>query len=165
MKASEIRNASTWFLRAVIVLMGAAVLAFCVFAVAPLTRGIAAEFPLAAPLQRPMMFGLWATAIPFFVALGQALRLLRNIDRSQAFSASSAHALRVITWCALTMTGLYLVGMPAVFLMAESDDAPGLVIFGLLAACSPLVIAVFSAVLQKLVESAIAMRAENELTV
>jgi hypothetical protein len=159
------KKGSTLFLKGVLCLMGLAVLALCIFAVPEVVPGMAAEFPILLPLVRPMYFGLWATAIPFFVAIFQAFKLLNYIDANSAFSTRSVEALKRIKYSALAMSGLYLIGMPVVFLIAESDDAPGVVILGLLLALSPTVIAIFAAVLQRLVESAIEIKKETELTV
>jgi hypothetical protein len=160
-----VKKGSTLFLKAVLVIMGLAVLAFCIFGLPPITAGIALEFPPTAPLREGMLFGLWLTALPFFFALFQAFKLLNHIDKNIAFSELSATALRKIKYSALTMTGLYLLGMPVALLMAEYDDAPGIVPLAFLLACSPVVIAVFAAVLEKLVRSAIEIKAESELTV
>ena len=159
------KQPSTLFLKAVLVLIGLAVLTFCIFAIPAIANGIGIEFPSIAPLRHAILVGLWATAVPFFIALYQAFKLLSYIDKNIAFSDLSVKALRNIKYAAIAMSGLYMLGMPVVFMIAEADDAPGAVLFGLLFACSPIVIAVFAAVLQKLVKSAIEIKSENDLTV
>jgi hypothetical protein len=159
------KQSSTLFLKGVLIFIGLLVLALSIFGLPSLTKGAALEFPPIAPLRDAILAGLYVTTIPFFIALYQAFKLLNYIDRNMAFSQLSADALKYIKYCALTMSGLYMLGMPVVFLVAEWDDAPGLVIIGFLAACSPIVIAVFAAVLQKLVQSAIDIKSENDLTV
>ena len=77
----------------------------------------------------------------------------------------SVRALKVIKFCALTISGLYVVIIPFVFLLAELDDAPGLIIIGMVPIFASLVIAVFAAVLQRLLQEAITIKSENELTV
>jgi ABC-type tungstate transport system substrate-binding protein len=49
--------------------------------------------------------------------------------------------------------------------IADADDAPGLIIIGAAIACAPVVIAVFAAVLERLLQSAIDLKSENDLTV
>jgi hypothetical protein len=159
------KKGSTLFLKGVLVFMALAVLAFCIFGLPPITAGIAAEFPPTAPLREGMLFGLLLTSLPFFFALYQAFKLLGYIDQGVAFSELSVRALRLIKYAALAMSGLYLLGMPVALLMAQSDDAPGLVPIAFLLACSPIVIAVFAAVLERLVESAIEIKKDTELTV
>lgn len=55
--------------------------------------------------------------------------------------------------------------MPLIYEMAQEADAPGLIVLGLVMTCAPIVIAVFAAVLQKLLKNAIEIKSENDLTV
>ena len=116
-------------------------------------------------LLSPLVLVMWLTTIPFYIALLQAWKLLTYIDKSIAFSELSVEALKKIKYCAFTISVLYVSALPQFFILAEADDAPGVVIIGLMFVGAPLVIAIFAAVLQKLVESAIAIKSENELTV
>lgn len=159
------KTGSTWFLRIVLIIGTLITLAFCIFAIPPITEGAALEFPPIAPLREAIVFGLYLIAIPFFFSIYQSFKLLNYIDKNIAFSELSVKALRKIKYAATVMSGLCMLGMPVVFLVAQWDDAPGLVIVGFLAACSPLVVSVFAAVLQKLVDSAIEIKSENDLTV
>lgn len=70
-------------------------------------------------------------------------------------------ALQNIERCALAITGLYVLCLPIILYVAV-DDAPGL---GLVITFGALVIAVFTAVLQKLLQNAIELKSENDLTV
>jgi hypothetical protein len=58
-----------------------------------------------------------------------------------------------------------MAGMPLLYLMAEADDAPGIIVIGLVLIFASMVIGVFAAVLQKLLQEAIEIKAENDLTV
>ena len=77
----------------------------------------------------------------------------------------SVKALKNIKKCAITISGLYLVILPFVFIVAELDDAPGLVLLGMVIIFASMVIAVFAAVLQRLLQEAIDIKSENDLTV
>ncbi len=77
----------------------------------------------------------------------------------------SVKALKNIKICALIITGLYVVILPFVYFVAELDDAPGLIIIGMIPAFASIVIAVFAAVLQRLLQEAILIKSENDLTV
>jgi hypothetical protein len=55
--------------------------------------------------------------------------------------------------------------MPLFYQMAQSTDAPGLMMIGLIINAAPFVVAVFAAVLQMLVKTAVDIKNENELTV
>ena len=108
---------------------------------------------------------MYVSVIPFFGAFYQAFKLLSYIDKNQAFSELSVKALKNIKLCAITFSGLYLIILPFVFFVAELDDAPGLVIIGMVPIFASMVIAVFAAVLQKLLKEAIDIKSENDLIV
>jgi len=95
----------------------------------------------------------------------QAFQLLRYIDENKAFSELSVNALKMIKKCAVTISGLHILVLPLFYLFAEMDDAPGVIFVGLLVPFASLVIAVFAAVLQKLLRNAIDIKSENDLTI
>jgi hypothetical protein len=108
---------------------------------------------------------MYVSAIPFFIALYQAFKLLSYIDKNKAFSEISVKALKNIKYCAITISGLYVVGMPFFYILAELDDAPGVILIGMLFIFASMVIAVFAAVLQRLLQEAIDIKSENDLTI
>jgi hypothetical protein len=159
------KRGSTIFLRLVVLVLGLIVLAFCIFALPSIYKGGSEDFPGASSAILAIICLLYATTIPFYIALWQTMKLLGLIDRNKAFSELSVKALGNIKRCAIAMTLIYMACVPLLYPIAEIDDAPGLLLFGFAFACAPIVIAVFAAVLQRLLKSAIEMKSENELTV
>ncbi len=157
------KQGSTLFLKIAVFLIGVPVLALGIFGVTDLVNNPAN--PDYAHILYPIVIGMYVSVIPFFVALYQAFKLLSYIDKSQAFSDMSVTALKKIKFCALTISGLYVVILPFVFLVADLDDAPGLIIVGMVPVFASMVIAVFAAVLQRLLQEAIAIKIENDFTV
>jgi hypothetical protein len=155
----------TIFLKFAVFLMGLPVLALCLFVVPRLTAFFAELKPNLAYLEYPFLIGLYLTAMVFFVALYQAFKLLGYIDKNQAFSQLSVTSLKNIKYCAVLIGGIYVVLMPLIYLMAEADDAPGMILIGLMIIFGCFVVAVFAAVLQKLLKNAIEIKSENDLTI
>lgn len=153
----------TVFLKAVVIAIGLAVLALISYPVPYIAVKASGYFP--AYMLYPVVTCIYASAIPFFIALFQALRLLGFIDADKAFSEASVGALGRIKWCAAAMTAIYAICSPFLYMAAEMDDAPGLVAGGLILASAAFVIAVFAAILEKLLRRAIDIKAENDLTV
>ena len=158
-------NRETLFLKVVVFLIGILVLALCMFLVPEIANFAAELYPEHAYIQYLVLIDLYVTAIPFYFALYQAFKLLSYIDKNEAFSELSVKALKNIKHCGITFSGLYVVGMPLFYLIAEMDDAPGIILIGLVMIFAALVIAVFAAVLQKLLKNAIDIKSENDLTV
>lgn len=144
------------FLRIAVVLVGVPVLALCVFWLPWFAREAADHYP--AHWLYPVVAGLALTAIPFFFALHHALKLLGNIDQSRAFSESSARGLQSIANCAVAIAILYAAMSPFLYLMADVDDAPGILAIGLAIGFVSSAIAVFAFVLRKLVRAVIETR-------
>ncbi len=158
-KQTLIKNSSTLFLRIVVITFAVIVLGLCVIV---LPIGIATD---ATGLYRWILAGLYVPAIPFFYAIFKTMKLLGYIDRNMAFSEESVSTLKAIKNCGAIIAGLFAVGMPYIFYVADKDDAPGVVAIGLVIICASIVISVFAAVLQKLLKNALDIKAENDLTV
>lgn len=154
---------TTLFLRLTVFLIGLLVLAVSIFAVPAITRDAAEFWPYT--WVYPVVIGIYAAVIPFFYALYQALLLLSLIDKNQAFSDLSVKALKIIKYCAIAISVLFAACEPFLYFMAEYDDAPGIIVIGLIIIFASLVIAVFAAVLERLLKNAIEIKSENDLTV
>lgn len=149
----------TLLLKAFVCFIGLIVLALLVLAFPSLIDGsIGGAF-------KSVLIGLYITAVPFWIALYQTLKLLSYVDKNKAFSLLSVKALRAIKYCALAISGLYAAGSPFIYSIAQTEDAPGVFAIGLIIMGSSFAIAIFAAVLQKLLYSAIAFKKENDLTV
>ena len=159
------KKGSTLFLKGVLLLMALIALAVAIFALPSIARGVPKEYPITANFLYLFIAGLYLSVVPFFVALHQAFKLLNYIDKDTAFSGSSVKALKYIKYSAIANSVFYTTGIPLLFQVAELDDAPGLGIIALAFACTPLVIATFAAVLQRLLQNALDIKSENDLTV
>lgn len=154
---------STIFLKIAVFLIGSPVLVLCIYGIIKLvTNPINQDY---AYILYPLITGAYVSAIPFYIALYHAFRLLCYIDNNIAFSLLSVNALKSIKRCASTFSIVYVIIMPFVYLVADKDDAPGLVFIGLIPVFAGMVIAVFAAVLQRLLQDAIDIKSENDLTV
>lgn len=153
----------TIFLKVVVFLIGISVLVLYILGLPWIAKEAADHYP--AYMLYSVLTGLYATAIPFFFALYQTFKLLSYIDKNEAFSELSVKSLKNIKYSAITISILYVAIMPFLYLMAQEDDAPGIVALGAVITFGSIVIAVFAAVLQKLLKNAIDIKTENDLTV
>lgn len=153
------KKGSTIILRGVVILIGLVVLALCIIA---LPAGISSD---STGYYRPILLGLYIPALPFFFALYQSLKLLDYIDKNKAFSKASVSALGKIKYCALIISALFTAGQPYIFYAADRDDAPGVALIGFVIIGASFVIATFAGVLQKLLQNAMDIKKENDLTV
>ncbi|SMF85196.1 Protein of unknown function [Paenibacillus uliginis N3/975] len=159
------KRGSTLFLKIAVIIIGIPVLALCIFFVPAIANFASELYPDIGYIKYLVIIDLYAAAIPFYFALYQAFILLNYIDKNKAFSELSVRALKNIKYCAITISIVYVVGVPLLYLIAEKDDAPGMIVIGLVIIFASMVIAVFAAVLQKLLKEAIDIKSENDLII
>lgn len=157
------KRGTTIFLKLAVLLIGVPILALCIFGIPWLANN--PVNPNYAGALYPIVIIMYVSVIPFIVALYQAFRLLSYIDKNEAFSLMSVKSLKTIKYCAIVISSFYFVMLPFVYVVAEKDDAPGLILMGMVPIFASLVIAVFSAVLQRLLQEAIDIKSENDLVV
>jgi hypothetical protein len=157
------KRVPTLFLRVVLVLMAVFVLAL--FIILPKTEGAAVGKDLLTIYSDPVWLYVYAASTPFFIALFQAFKLLGYIDSNKAFSELSVRALRNITYCAVSIIGLIVLAEFFLIFFIGEEDKAGPVALGIYTIFITTVIATFAAVLQKLIQNAVDLKSENDLTV
>ncbi|PFI96653.1 hypothetical protein COI88_28435 [Bacillus cereus] len=155
---------STLFLKITVFIIGLPVFALCIFLVPHMANFAANLYPNIAPMKYLVFIVMYGAAIPFHCALYQAFNLLRYIDENKAFSELSVKVLKNIKCCAITISGLYVLGLPLFHFIAKKVDPP-IGLMGIIIVFASLVIAVFAAILERLLQEAINIKSENDLTV
>lgn len=155
----------TVFLKLSVIVLAIPILAACIFLLPFLWRDATESGGWIANSMRPIVVGMYVAAVPYFAALFQTFTLLGLIDRNEAFSYGAVKVLRVIKYCALTITVIYTALLPFFYWFAERDDSPGFLVIGFVFVFAAFVIAVFAELLQKLLKRAIDMKQEIDLTV
>ncbi len=148
------KKGSTLFLKFVICLIAIAVLIWLIWF--PQLEGRAANLDLISVYMDPLIIYTYIGSIPFFIALYQAFKLLGYVDGNKIFSQASVNAVRNIKYCAITFTGFIVLGI----LYPEGGNALGIFI-----TFASIVIATAAAVFQRLLQNAVDMKSENDLTV
>lgn len=155
----------TTFLKLSVIVLALPILAACIFLLPFLWRDATESGGWIANSMRPILVGMYVAAVPYFMALFQTFTLLGLIDRNEAFSYRAVKVLRMIKYCALTITVIYMALLPFFYWFAERDDSPGFLVLGFVFVFAAFVIAVFAELLQKLLKRAIDMKQEIDLTV
>jgi hypothetical protein len=162
----QLDKGTTLFLRAAIIGIALAALGLCVLILPAVYLHWLEELPDIARAQYPVLVALSLAAISFWIALLQGWKLLDAIDNGKVFSKASVKAIQTMKHCVLIISALFAGGSPVILYLAESDDAPGIIlIYGTIFVAAPLVFGVALDVLQRLLKSAIDIKSENDLTV
>ena len=113
----------------------------------------------------PFLALVYAGSIPFFIAVYQAFKLLGYVGKNKVFSPVAVQALRTIKYCALVIIGFVVVEEFFILLNHGNDDAAGGIFMGVLITFGSIVIATAAAMFQQILQSAVELKHENDLTV
>jgi hypothetical protein len=163
LKAQPIKRSSTAFLQGVIVLIGIGALALLLWE--PHLEGRNANATVfEIYFHDPFLAYVYLGSIPFFVALFNGFRVLGYAGRNQIFSPAAVKALRTIKYCAIALVG-FVAGAEIFIVMQEGEDrAPG-VVMGVVIAFGSIVMATAAAMFERILQNAVDLKSENELTV
>ena len=158
------KRVSIIFLQAVIVLIGIVVLAMMIRL--PLTEGRAANLDLFSIYFDPLIIYVYVGSILFFIALYKAFKLLGYIGQNKVFSSNAVNTLKSIKYCALVLS--ILIVLAGVFIRifhSKEDDPAGFIGMCIVTTFVCIVIATAAAIFEKLLQNAIDMKSENDLTI
>lgn len=158
------KRSSTVFLQVVIVLIGIGALFLLLWG--PHLEGRnanATTFEIY--FNDPFLALVYAGAIPFFVALFHAFKLLGYVGRNMIFTPPAVKALRIIKYCALIIIGFVVVEEIVIMFNHGDDDTAGAIMMGILIIFASVIIATAAAMFEKLLQSAVDIKSENDLTV
>ena len=159
------KRGSTIFLQIVILLLGAGVLAFLLWEPQIEGRNVnATQFEIY--FKDPFLAYIYLAFVPFFVGLYQGFKLLGYARRNEIFFQRSVRALRIIKYCALT-TAIFILGAEAyLFIFIRgTDDIAGGVAMGVFIILVCAVIGTAAAVFERILQNAVDIKSENDLTV
>ena len=155
----------TLILKIAVVMLGIPVAALCLLLLPFIARDAAQSSIRMAYVIYGILILMYISVVPFFAALYQGFRLLGYIDSNKAFSELSLKSIQKIRSCAAAISIIYLFAMPLFYIVAEIDDAPGVILVGMIFVFAPLTVTVFAAILKKLLKNAIDLKNDNELTI
>jgi hypothetical protein len=156
---------SSTFLQVVIVLIGIGALALMLWE--PHIEGRNAHATLfEIYFKDPFLAYAYMGSIPFFVALYQAFKVLGYVRQNKTFSQATVKALRTIKYCAIAIIGFVAVSVIFMYPMfGDKDDRPAGVFMRILITFPSIVIATAAAMFERILQNAVDIKSENDLTV
>ncbi|MCB9079884.1 MAG: DUF2975 domain-containing protein [Anaerolineaceae bacterium] len=157
------KRSSTIFLQIVIVLIGIGALALMLWE--PHIEGRNAHATLfEIYFKDPFLAYAYIASTAFFVALYQAFKVLGYAGQNKVFSPTAVKALRTIKFCGIALIGFVAVG-EIFIIFSNSDDRAGGVFMGILITFGSIVIATAAAMFEQILQNAVDIKSENDLTV
>lgn len=162
-KVLLLKRSATAFLQGVIVLIGIGTLALMLWE--PHLEGRNAHATVfEVYFKDPFLAYAYIGSIPFFVALYQGFKVLGYAGRNQVFSQTGVNGLRTIKLCAIAIIG-FVAGAELFIVMVDSDDRAGGVFIGVLIGFASIVVATAAATCERILQNAVDLKSENDLTV
>jgi hypothetical protein len=162
-KAPPLKRSSAAFLQAIVVLIGMGALALLLWE--PHVEGRnahATTFEIY--FKDPFLAYVYLASIPFFVALYQAFKVLGYTRQNKVFSQDAVKSLRTIKYCAIAIIG-FVAGAEIFIVLHESDDRAGGVFMGILISFGSIIVATAAATFEWILQNAVEIKSENDLTV
>lgn len=156
------KHNSTLFLKGVILFI--AMIALVIMIRFPQTEGRAANLDLISIYKDSFIIYLYIASIPFFVALFQAFKLLGYVDKNNIFSQSAIKTVRNIKYCVFAAIGFLVGAIIYIRLVVHGDDPAGPTMIGFITIFTSFVIATAVALFQKILQNAVDIKSENDLT-
>jgi len=159
------KRGSTIFLQIVIVLLGVGILAFLILEPQVEGRNVnATQFEIY--FKDPFLAYIYLAFVPFFIGLYQGFKILEYAGRDEIFVERSVRALRIIKYCALTVA-IFILGAEAyLFIFIRgTDDIAGGVMMGVFVILACAVIGTAAAVFERILQNAVDIKSENDLTI
>jgi hypothetical protein len=153
------KRGSILFLRTVVVLVAAGVLCFLIWQ--PQAEGVNQGADLATIYLDPFVLYMYLGSLPFFFALHQVFELLGYVGQLQGVSPAAVTALRRIKHSAWVFLAFLFGGM-AYIMLAGSEDGAGPVALGSFVC---VVTAAAAATFERVLQRAVDLKLENDLTV
>ena len=155
-------RSSTLFLQIIIVLIGIGALGFLLWE--PHVEGVNAHAGFLEVYFDPFIAYAYAGSIPFFMTLYQAFKLLGYARHNRALSQEAVRALRTMKYCALAVIGFVAVSV-IFMILGDRDDRPAGVFMRVLIAFPSVIVAAAAALFQRILQHAVDIKSENDLTV
>lgn len=159
------KRSSTIFLQIVIVLFGLGTLALMLWF--PHTEGRnvnATVFEIY--FNDPFLAYTYIASIAFFTAVYQAFKGLGYVRQNKIFTQPMVKVLRTIKYCAVLIIGFVLAAeVYIVMAIRGKDDIAGGVALGLFLIFISIITATVAAILERVLQTAVDIKAENDSTV
>jgi hypothetical protein len=144
------------------VLIGIGALAFMIWE--PHVEGVNAHATVFQMYFNTFVAYAFIASIPFFVALYQAFKLLGYVAQNKVFSQEAVKALRTMKYCAQVIIGF--VAVSVIFMIyGDRDDRPAGVFMRILVTFPSIVVATAAAMFERILQKAVDIKSENDLTV
>jgi hypothetical protein len=92
----------------------------------------------------PVVFLLYILSVPYFYVLILGFKLLINFNQGKIFSQNSHEIMKKINFSLIIVSSALIIIQPFLYVMAQREDAPGILLLGLIFTFGAVVLTLFS---------------------
>ncbi|MGM9661543.1 MAG: DUF2975 domain-containing protein [Oscillospiraceae bacterium] len=151
------------WLKWVLVGVGLCGLALCLWVLPAYGRSLAYRYPEFSYCYLPWLLFLWIAAVPCYIDLGLAWRIVRNIEADRSFSLENARLLQYIAVVAAADAAFFFI-MNIIYLLLSMSH-PGITLVSFVVTFIIVSVAVAAAALSHLVRKAAELQEQSDLTI
>ena len=104
------KRLSAYILSGLLIFIGFIIFLMCARVLPSIADDVVRHSPEVSHLQYPILFGMYATAIPFFYAIYATIRIIFTAEREGVFAEENKNYLKQISYCAFAIISLYIIG-------------------------------------------------------
>jgi hypothetical protein len=157
------KRGATIFLQVVIAAFGLITLLLLLWE--PHTEGVNANATFFEVYLDPFIMLVYIGSIPFFIGLFQAFKILGYVGQNNAFTPAAVRAFRKIKYCAMAIICFVVAEEIFIMLTHGNDDATGAFVMGMGITFGSIIVATAAAVFENIVQKAVDLQSESDLTV
>ncbi len=113
----------------------------------------------------PFLAYAYTASMAFFLALQQAFKVLGYVRQNQTLSQATVNALRTIKYCAWAIICFVAGGVLFILIFGDKEDRPAGLFMSMLITFASIVIATVAAMFERILQNAVDIKSENDLTV
>jgi len=113
--------------------------------------------PIYGYILYPILIAIYLSTILIYLAFYQAWRFISMIEKNQIFNLTSIAYLKKIKIYGLIFSAIYIIALPFFYLLANADDAPGVIFFGMTPLVGGFIVYLFSEMFEKIIRKGISI--------
>ena len=114
----------------------------------------------------PLLAYVYVASIAFFTGLYQAIKVLGYVGQGKVLSPAAVKSLRTIKCCAMVIIGLVVVSFIFMLFSApDDDDGPQGVVMRFFVIFGSIIVATTAAIFERILQNAVDIKSENDMTV
>ncbi len=114
--------------------------------------------PIYGYILYPIVIAIYLSTVLIYMAFYQTNKFLSLIEKQWIFSNTSIRFLEKIKWYGLIFGILYLIALPFFYLLANADDAPGVIFVGMIPLVGGVIVFLFAEIMIKIIDEGIELK-------